>query len=108
MLLFTAVEELYLHDEGRTRSRDNLKSTWVKQSEIIKEPNVYALRNLLFNFPGIGSLCFIVLLHNICFGIVGGTCQKIIQIALISFKKFLNGTSLRDGFLGFDNCVNPL
>lgn len=75
-----AVEEFHVQDDGRARSRDNLKSTWVKQSEILKEPYVCALRNLLFYFPGIGSLCFIDLLHNICTGIVEVVCQKIIKI----------------------------
>ncbi|XP_050364032.1 uncharacterized protein LOC126782770 isoform X2 [Argentina anserina] len=47
-----AVEELHVQDDGRARSRDNLKSTWVKQFEVIKEPYVFPLKNLLFNFPG--------------------------------------------------------
>ncbi|XP_062019533.1 uncharacterized protein LOC133736114 isoform X1 [Rosa rugosa] len=51
-ILNKAVEEFHVQDDGRARSRDNLKSTWVKQFEIIKEPYVYALRNLLLNFPG--------------------------------------------------------
>lgn len=51
-ILNKAVEEFHVQDDGRARSRDNLKSTWVKQSEIIKEPYVCALRNLLFYFPG--------------------------------------------------------
>ncbi|PRQ25561.1 putative transcription factor WD40-like family [Rosa chinensis] len=51
-ILNKAVEEFHVQDDGRARSRDNLKSTWVKQFEIIKEPYVYAVRNLLFNFPG--------------------------------------------------------
>nr|XP_011458192.1 PREDICTED: uncharacterized protein LOC101310290 [Fragaria vesca subsp. vesca] len=51
-ILNKAVEEFNVQDDGRARSRDNLKSTWAKQFEIIKEPYVHALRNLLFNFPG--------------------------------------------------------
>ena len=70
MFFFVAVEEFHVQDDGRARSRDNLKSTWAKQFEIIKEPYVHALRNLLFNFPGIVSLCFVDLLPNICVGIV--------------------------------------
>ncbi|VVA15850.1 PREDICTED: NHL [Prunus dulcis] len=51
-VLKKAVEELYVQDDGNIKSLNNLKITWLKQSEIIKEPYFCSLRNLLLYFPG--------------------------------------------------------
>ncbi|CAL2280080.1 unnamed protein product [Prunus armeniaca] len=57
------VEDLYVQDDGNFKSLNNLKITWLKQSEIIKEPYFCSLRNLLLYFPGISSLCITDLLR---------------------------------------------
>ncbi|KAM1570401.1 hypothetical protein ACFX10_035402 [Malus domestica] len=51
-VLNKAVEDLLVQDDGSSRSRTNLKSTWTKQPEIIKESYGDSLRNLLFYLPG--------------------------------------------------------
>ncbi|TQE12463.1 hypothetical protein C1H46_002116 [Malus baccata] len=62
-VLNKAVEDLLVQDDGSSRSRTNLKSTWTKQPEIIKESYGDSLRNLLFYLPGIGFLRSTDLLH---------------------------------------------
>lgn len=55
--LFAAVEELNLPPNGNSSSPYNLKTMWVKQVEVVKEPYLcYSLRNLLLHFPGIDLL----------------------------------------------------
>ncbi|KAM1122334.1 hypothetical protein FF1_003869 [Malus domestica] len=51
-VLSKAVEDLLVQDDRSSKSLTNLKSTWAKQPEIIKEPYADSLRNFLFHFPG--------------------------------------------------------
>ncbi|KAM7271731.1 hypothetical protein ACFE04_030945 [Oxalis oulophora] len=52
-MLIKAVEELNEQDNEKSTSVDNLKSTWVKPVDIIKEPYLSSvLQNLLLYFPG--------------------------------------------------------
>ncbi|XP_068323767.1 uncharacterized protein [Pyrus communis] len=51
-VLSKAVEYLLVQDDRSSKSLTNLKSTWAKQPEIIKEPYADSLRNFLFHFPG--------------------------------------------------------
>ncbi|XP_031278260.1 uncharacterized protein LOC116136740 isoform X2 [Pistacia vera] len=52
-MLKKAVEELNVLPNGNSSSPTNLKSTWVKQVEVLKEPYLCSsLRNLLLHFPG--------------------------------------------------------
>ena len=73
MLFYAAVEELGAQfDESRLVR--NLKCTWVKQAEIIKEPYLRSfLRNLLLYFPGDGLLMlgFVVELPFVCICLLG-------------------------------------
>lgn len=57
-----------MQDDRSSKSLTNLKSTWAKQPEIIKEPYADSLRNFLFYFPGIGSPCItdLLLYNSIC------------------------------------------
>ncbi len=73
MLFYAAVEELGAQlDESRLAH--NLKSTWVKQAEIIKEPYLCSfLRNLLLYFPGDGlpMLGLLLSCHLFAFAFLG-------------------------------------
>ncbi|XP_065874457.1 uncharacterized protein [Euphorbia lathyris] len=56
-MLNKAIEEIQVQQNGNLRngksSKPNLKSTWVKQDEVIKEPELPSpLQNLLLYYPG--------------------------------------------------------